>query len=530
LIAATPARAHRPTTRKNRIPNLILVGSLLLSGAVALLVATTLRESYDDAWVRAERGSETLAGAAVADIDHNLDLYRFAMLQIAGGMADPAIAASPMLLERFLSKTLANAEHLTSLLVTDANGDIVASAVPLGNPTANLADRDYFTVQRDHSESGLFLGRPLKNRLRDGEPGVALSLRLSGPDGAFRGVVVAVIPLAYFRDLFRRLDGVPGERLVLVRADGIVLMRQPSNDGTGDIGHDLSTSPALRRALVEPEGSFVEISQFEGAERLYSHARVPNFPLIVFVSTTIDLVLADWLRKAAVIGILTAIVCIGGVGSAFVLRREMIRRAEVEEVLSRLSSTDGLTGIANRRRFDGALAEEWRRARRACRPVGLLMVDADHFKLLNDRHGHASGDDYLKIIAQAVEECIRRPGDLAARFGGEEFAVILPETDVAGAAAVAEAIRARIEFEAARPRPGGWFGTTVSVGVAAITPASGSDPRELVSAADRALYRAKADGRNRVVADGAGRGTAAVAEADGAGRPARLAVGRPLDA
>jgi len=501
VTTAPPVPAHWRSARKSPIPNLIVLGSLLLSGAVALLVATTLAESYDDAWTRAERSSENLAQAAVAEIDRNLGLHGFAMRQIAAGMRDPLVADDPVMLRRVLTTTLANSDHLSSLLVADANGEIVASADIPSPPPVNLSDRDYFIVQRDHPGSGLHLSRPLKNRLREGAPGIALSLRLSGTDGSFRGVVVAVLPLAYFHDLFTRLDGVPGERLVLVRTDGIVLMRLPSDDGAGDTGYDLSASSAFRRALVEPDGSYVETSQFHDAARLYSHASVPGFPLIVFVSTAIGAVLEDWWRKAMVIGVLTAIVCVGGIGSSLMLRREMIRRSAVEEMLSQLSATDGLTGIANRRHFDTVLAEEWRRARRANAPLALLMIDADDFKQLNDRHGHACGDDYLRTIARLVDGGIRRPGDLAARFGGEEFAAILPATDAAGAAVVAETIRARVEQEAAKPQSGGWFGTTVSVGVAATVPTAGGDLRELIASADRALYRAKANGRNRVVVE-----------------------------
>lgn len=493
--------SERAGTHGPRTANLILLGSFLLSGAVALLVATNLRESYSDAWARAQSASETLAQAIINDIDRNLDLYRFALRQTVAALSERDRPTSPQLMHRLLGQTIADSNNLSLLFVLDAAGEIIASAASALPPPGNFADRDYFMVQRANRNAGLYLSRPFKSRLRDGDPSVALSLRLDGADGSFEGVVVAVVPLSYFRDLFLRGGIGPGVRLGVVRTDGIILMRQPSANGSGDIGHDLASSPAFQRALGAPHGTFVEVSQFDGTEQLYSHAAAPGIRLIAFVATSVDQVLSDWRRRTVVIGLLTAIVCIGGIGSAVVLRREMIRRAEVEEELLLLSATDSLTGIANRRRFDEMLSREWRSARRVEAPLAMLMVDADRFKQLNDCYGHPRGDDYLKTIASVIEASIRRPGDLAARYGGEEFAVILPHTDTEGATVVAELIRTRIEREAARPRTGGWFGTTVSIGVAAITPAGDMDSGELIAGADRALYRAKANGRNLVAVE-----------------------------
>jgi diguanylate cyclase (GGDEF)-like protein len=167
--------------------------------------------------------------------------------------------------------------------------------------------------------------------------------------------------------------------------------------------------------------------------------------------------------------------------------------------LSRLSSRDGLTGIANRRRFDRRLALEWRRAARAERPLSLLLADIDCFKDYNDLHGHQQGDACLRQVAQELARSLHRAGDLVARYGGEEFAVLLADTDEQHAASTAEMLRARIEAMAI---PHGASGVsevvTLSLGTATVRPSAGSRPRYLVERADRALYLAKRAGRNRV--------------------------------
>jgi diguanylate cyclase (GGDEF)-like protein/PAS domain S-box-containing protein len=185
------------------------------------------------------------------------------------------------------------------------------------------------------------------------------------------------------------------------------------------------------------------------------------------------------------------------------ITRDVTERKSLEETLAQLASLDGLTGVANRRIFDESLQREWHRGLRGKLPLSLLLVDVDRFKALNDSQGHPKGDDCLRRIAALLRTTIRRGSDLVARYGGEEFTLLLPETDAAGAEAVGERLRAEIEALALPHAAGGLGGVvTVSVGAATIWP-SGSDtdvqPRDLVEAADRSLYRAKQTGRNRVV-------------------------------
>lgn len=177
--------------------------------------------------------------------------------------------------------------------------------------------------------------------------------------------------------------------------------------------------------------------------------------------------------------------------------------ARAARELGELALSDPLTGLGNRRKMDAALADEWSRAARERRPLAALVVDVDHFKPYNDLHGHLAGDQCLKLLAATISPLCGRPGDLVCRWGGDEFLVLLPATDEAGAARLARAILAaagalRLPHGASNVSPV----VTVSVGSAAVVPSDKDSPEGLVRRADEALYAAKKAGGNRAVAAG----------------------------
>lgn len=184
--------------------------------------------------------------------------------------------------------------------------------------------------------------------------------------------------------------------------------------------------------------------------------------------------------------------------------RELVEiRRQLEDknrLLERLSALDTLTGIANRRRFDEVLRQEWKRAARDGRSLSLLFCDIDHFKRFNDTYGHQAGDDCLVRVAQTMDDTLNRPADLAARYGGEEFVGLLVDTEAGGARLLAERVRDRIEDLRIDHRSSDVRRVlTVSLGAASMVPRVGLRPEDLVDLADRALYAAKQAGRNRVV-------------------------------
>jgi diguanylate cyclase (GGDEF)-like protein len=182
-----------------------------------------------------------------------------------------------------------------------------------------------------------------------------------------------------------------------------------------------------------------------------------------------------------------------------------VRRLTTEAQLRRawkkmadLASVDGLTGVANRRQFDATLDMEWARARRGRSPLSLLMIDVDHFKRFNDNYGHLAGDACLRKIATAIRSIPCRPADLVARYGGEEFAILLPGSSAAGAHAIADLARHAVSDLAVPHLLSPSERVTISVGLASLVPPRAGEATELIAAADRALYEAKHNGRNRV--------------------------------
>ena len=179
-----------------------------------------------------------------------------------------------------------------------------------------------------------------------------------------------------------------------------------------------------------------------------------------------------------------------------------IHKSELYQQVEQLAVIDGLTGIANRRKFDQYLANEWRRLAREKAPLSLILCDIDCFKLYNDTYGHQAGDRCLHNIAQAISKVIKRPADLAARYGGEELAVILPNTNPEGAKKVAEQIRLQVKaLQIPHINSSIDIYLTISVGVAGYIPCHNSSPQILIESADRALYRAKELGRDRIILD-----------------------------
>jgi len=166
--------------------------------------------------------------------------------------------------------------------------------------------------------------------------------------------------------------------------------------------------------------------------------------------------------------------------------------------LHQLSTTDSLTGIANRRFIEEKMFEEWNRCMRSALPVAIIMIDVDAFKRYNDFYGHQQGDICLRTVAAKINEYCKRPGDECARYGGEEFVILLPETKSEEACRMAEEIRRGVEALGLKHEKSNHEVATVSIGVAAEVPAMGSSYEALLRRADEHLYEAKGSGRNRV--------------------------------
>ncbi|KAB8057753.1 diguanylate cyclase [Janthinobacterium sp. FT14W] len=378
----------------------------------------------------------------------------------------------------------------------------------------NNSDRDYFIYHRTHDDRGPYIGPPVRSK-STGDWIVTVSRRINLPDGSFGGVALATINMNYFRLFYERFSIGKHGAIFIASGNGILLLRRPFDESL--LGRDISMFPVFHDYLSKsPVGTAMIKSGVDGVTRINSYRRIKEYPLVVSAAFSQDEVLAEWRLDAvlqnAVGGVLVLLLALIGYR---VVRQIGLRvkseaglleaRNELElinETLARLANQDGLTGLANRRHFDQSLLAEFSRAQREKCALALVLIDVDFFKQYNDIYGHVAGDECLRKIGKVVAYSMRRPGDLAARYGGEEMVILLPATELAGALAVAEGVRDAVQSLGVEHRGNPLGVVTASVGVAAFMPVHLENQAvELVELADTALYKAKASGRNKVCSE-----------------------------
>lgn len=493
------------TRRKKRHTSSWLT-ALGIGVALAMLTlgSLALRETRSDIWQQAQQSARNLLLALDRDIGRNVTILDLSLQGAIEALAEPGIdQASRGVRHHALFDRSSSAMDLGSILILDANGNVADDSTSQDPHRLSLGDRDYFQIQKSFPDVGLYLSRPFRSRLAGGDFRFGISRRLSTADGQFNGIVVGTLRLNYFRHLFEKLELGSKGTITLLRLDGRVIMRYPFVEG--DIDRDVSQSPSFRQFMSARSGQYVAKASIDGVERLYTFRRIGDLPLILTVNLATEEIYAPWWRKAMVIGPVLVLLCAAAVASCLLFRREVLRRAITEQALATaveelavIAATDGLTGLANRRRFEVEFDRAFRRAVRTGTSLAVLMLDADSFKRYNDCYGHPAGDEVLRAIAGGMSRHLRRPDDIGARYGGEEFVALLPDTDLKSARTVADNIRAAVEGLAIEHSGNKTGCVTVSVGVAAVSPLVGDNPAHLVEAADKALYMAKQGGRNCV--------------------------------
>jgi len=480
----TKKGGHRPWRLSAKLLIASSVVTVIGFSAICANVMLDMRRGEEQL---ARQMLENLASGIDADIGRNIELYDLSLRAVASSLVMPEIkSVSKEIRHLILFDHAATAKHFGAIQVFDASGQVTIDASSFDPRPENRSDEEYFGVHRNNPDEGLFISRPMLHR---GAYSIVLSRRITGTDGSFAGVVAGSIRFSYFHELFERLNLDPDDTITVLRSDRTIIMRKPFDLDV--IGKNLATLRTWNPNNLKPSGSYAGQGPVDATPRLYVR-RSSSGPLFVVVGKPLDAILRLWQREAIRIGgIMTALILFV-LGTTLFLGREIGRRAQAEDKLEELATTDALTGLKNRRKFDTEIDTEWRRAMRARTPVALLMIDADHFKSYNDNYGHQAGDQVLVGIAICISDSIRRAGDCAARFGGEEFAVLLPGISASDALTVAENIRQKVEHWSEDPKV-----TTVSVGVASMVPSAGLDWTDLIGAADKALYAAKANGRNQ---------------------------------
>jgi diguanylate cyclase (GGDEF)-like protein len=434
---------------------------------------------------------ENLAAGIEADIARNIELYDLSLRAVVSNMVLPEIqAVSKPILHLILFDHAATAKHFGAIQVFDARGELTIDASSLDPRRENRADEEYFQVHRDNPDIGLFISKPMLHR---SAYSIVLSRRISGEDGSFLGVVVGAIRFSYFHALFDRLTLGEGDTITVLRRDRTIIMRRPFDLDV--IGRNVAALSATWGGSSEFRGgvAYSGPGPVDSTPRLFVR-RDTSGPLYVVVGKPLETIFALWLSEVTRLGAIMGGLILFVLTTALFLAHEIGRRATAEDKLEELATTDALTGLRNRRKFDTEIDNEWRRATRQKTPLALLMIDADHFKAFNDTWGHQAGDQVLVGIAICITDSVGRAGDCAARYGGEEFAVLLPGCTAPDAHAVAERIRLKVQRWSEGPEA-----NTVSIGIASLTPSPSMHWTLLLEAADKALYAAKAGGRNQSV-------------------------------
>lgn len=476
-----------------------------------------------------------------ADLQHGVMVGIRAVLQSVSRSYVPAVRAESC--DSFLRSFIVDNPWMKTLTVISAQGRITCStsAISVG---LDVSDRDYFRnamIERDFVVSNFLIARARK------EPSVIVAQPIAhATDQA--AIVISSINLAWIQRL--AASAVHNEAAAVTIVDGKGTVVADSTDPDRWIGKNVAGNPLAREIFSRTEGT-ATMAGIDGVRRIYAFVPVAWMNARLAVGLNESMILSEIDREiwAAYIqlALVSILILIGtwflgdrliakpvrllaskaarfGRGDLSVqspnerwtpefaplvaaLNTMAAQLAERERALHtanrhlvELASSDGLSGLANRRGFDARLTAEWQIACDTGQPLAILMIDVDHFKLYNDRYGHLEGDQCLRDIGEALAGMARNQGDLAARYGGEEFVLLLPGTEIDSALDMAESFRQRIEAldltnsEAPEGR------VTVSIGVSAATPIPLELPERLLEAADIGLYAAKRRGRNAVVA------------------------------
>lgn len=485
-----------------RRPNALIAISVVLAGAILAIAVWLLAQMREDALRRAQDSVFNVSLLVERDVSRNLEIYDLSLHAVIDGLNLPGVLdLPPEIRQMVLFDGSISAKDMGSVFVLDENGNVRFDSREWPPRASNHADRDYFKVQRDSRDVGLYISHPFSPNGTDDDLRIALSRRISRPDGSFGGVVVGTLRLTYFRRLFDGMKLGPSGSMALMLSDGTMLMRRPYESKT--IGINLTGTANYSRFITRPSGDFFGTAAIDGVERWYAFRHIDVYPLILDVALSTRDIYVEWRRRAWIFGTLIGALDVTIIALAILFSYQLRLRRAAEEELRELARTDGLTGLNNRRSFEEHVNDEWRRAQRNGWPLSLLLIDVDYFKGFNDLYGHSAGDEALIGVARCIAQNVRRPGDTAARYGGEEFAVLLPDTDAAGAQRIGEQIRAAVQALQFRHVASTHHVLTVSVGAATAHGPLVATSRALVNAADEALYRAKDAGRNRVVMYGA---------------------------
>lgn len=487
-----------------------------------LIIVVQIKEQQDDRTQHLDRAQmmahdlgSTVAISIAGSIE-NVDLTLQAAVDLVKhARQHHALDAAEM--HRSLLGLQQRVPTLVLLGAADSQGNVQYSSADSHLELPNVADRSYFQALRDAATSTMYITQPLLGRVTQRWV-LICARRIDLPDGKFGGVVFASVELqGYLDKLIGGKINLSGDDVFLLRDDeGNAIIRYAKGRQEMELtGTKIYSDNLMRLGSNRAEsGSYISKSAVDHIERIYYYQRISGRPMNLVVGISVRDALSEWQREAnkawVITGTLLGVIVLAGYLifrsrshqlQAFAELQYMQTQLEQSNLeLARLSTTDELTGLANRRRFDEVGPHEWLRAMRKHEYLAVAMLDVDYFKIFNDRYGHQAGDQCLARIARALASGLRDGSDFIARYGGEEFVILLPGQNAQEAYDVLERLRKIVEALEV-PHLGSTAASviTISAGFASIVPEPGITLESLLEQADQCLYAAKRKGKNQVV-------------------------------
>ena len=475
-MTSLPSNAPRPAVPAHRYSALAIGAVVGLGGLFGLYAAADRQTQLDIGRSMAEQVANQTARSTSGVLDTTRQL-----LQTMSLLAVPPPGAGAVNAQWVKNKLLALKAahpHIMDLLIVGADGHIRHWTGD--GPPPDVSEREYFSHHARTPHSTLHVGDPLRSIVHRDRWFFAVSEALRGSDGTIRHVLVAVIDIEPLRDQIRSPLALPGSSQALLAENGTVFTRLPDHEH--HVGKKI-TRP-LELGPEKPSATMLARSQLDGRDRILSFEHLADYPIIAAGSVTIDELLAEWNQRTSLLFVLWLV--FSG-ATLWISQRENRLHRQQQEIIN----IDPLTGIRNRRAILSTASSTLARSTDRAGQLSLLMIDADHFKQINDQFGHLAGDDVLRQLSQVLRTSIRAT-DIVGRYGDEEFLVLMPDTRPDGALRVAEKLRQAVADQITQPAP-----VTISIGIATASDHDGTLDHTL-GRADRALYAAKAAGRNCV--------------------------------
>lgn len=495
----TPGVAYKRVPLRKAAVLFVATVCLCLCGLLYLQLEQSRRHDLNQAQVASSNLTRAMAQQA-EDTFMKADLVLTSLvdwIQVDG--FGPALR--PRLQKTFARRVQA-LEELHGILLFDQKGQWIVTSFDRLPRGPGVADREYFKFHQQNVTSVAHIGAAIRSR-ENGEWIIPISKRINDKNGQFHGVLLAGIKMSYFDQFFKSFSLDDNGSMFMALTDGTLLARRPFVES--QIGTSLARNEIFQTLLPQASsGNAMFTSVVDGVVRLFGYRQLEAYPLVVSAASSRDSILAGWYDTAFRSGLIVALVMLGVTLFGWVFLRQVRVGEQVEadlrkaqEALELIATHDSLTGLANRRLFERALDVEFGRGARQSSALSLIMLDIDYFKRYNDTYGHVVGDHCLAQVARAVKGCCHRKADLAVRYGGEEFAVLLPDTDIHGAMTIAEQIRRSVMDKNISHTGSATGYVTVSLGCYSFVPTGRDSMEVFIQRADAALYQAKHAGRNR---------------------------------